>query len=170
MHWHFCTQNRSSLFIWLIDTIIVYNFHAGETNTKTFCLPKNDMSIWIWFTYRISRFEKLSYTTKSFQSHSTKFASKTWLSVWEIRIWTFGLNSSSDFRLATRHFYLKLSFDGKIKIHTRFPQSRKQQCAGILQVCLRSCCMSMKFSKQIMACRWQLTHKHRCTYIACRRT
>ena len=148
MHWHFCTQNRSSLFIWLIDTIIVYNFYAGETNTKTFCLPKNKMSIWIWFTYRISRFEKLSYTTKSFQSHSTKFASKTWLSVWEIRIWTFGLNSSSDFRLATRHFISSCHLMEKLKFIPGFHNQGNSNVQAFY-----------KFVWGRVVCQWNLVSK-----------
>ena len=57
----------------------------------------------------------------------------------------------------------------KLETHTRFPQPRTQQCAGILQVCVRSCWMSMKFSGRMMACGHQLTHKHHCTFIGRRR-
>ena len=70
---------------------------------------------------------------------------------------------ASDLRRHRTHYDVLVCITG-------FPQPGVQQRADISQDCVRWCCLSMKFSRQMMACGWPLIAKHRCASTGVRRT
>ena len=74
----------------------------------------------------------------------------------DVRIWGNNYLFLSDCRMARGHFNPKQSFEGNWKLLTGVLQTGTRQLACISRVCVRLCCMSMKFNWQIMAGERQL--------------
>ena len=99
-------------------------------------------------------FHKATYTIRLFvlTSHPTKFS--------DMAACVRGWNLNPGYKLPTSVWfsdgYMLFSSQTviwrKLKIHTRFPQLQMQQCGGILQVCVQSCCTLTHWGRMTHIC------------------
>ena len=128
-----------------------------NTNGCCFCTPALELESQqrvctlrqrVTKNFRIAGSEKATYRTKLLRSRANTTSC--------VIIWSLNFIFPSDFRMAAHHCHLKLPYDGDWKLFFWLPQPVKQQRAGILRVCARSCCMLIEFSGQIIADALQL--------------
>ena len=97
-----------------------------------------------WFGLHFQFWEGHIHKKVVSKSDSEMFASQTCLLVWEVG-------------LLTPHLHMIVGWLHAISIFNGpFPQPGMQQRASILQVCVKLCGMSIKFSGQMKVCEQQL--------------